>query len=395
MIRTMRILVPGFLSLCLFAEWLPSVEAQTESVSLKQQPVEGTLKPFLGPPEFRIKDVFKGERFPNVVVSMKGTVIVTWGNKSVRAKRSTDSGKTWSDEILIANPGFQGGGLTVDETTGDILTFVEDHHPPAKIRMFRSTDDGLTWNPEDITIHPDSKGHLPSMHMNDHGITLRHGPHKGRLLRPTRWYAGKNDRSKWPEHYTNAMFSDDHGKTWRTSEPFPENGTGEATVAELSNGRIYYNSRIHWNERPRNTRRREAWSDDGGATWKDWRIIDALPDGHQHRSYGCMGGLTRLPVTGKDLLVFSNIETESSKREKGTVWASFDGGKTWPIRRLVFEGAHGYSSLTSGRPGTNTEGMFFHHFESGGGSKVACFNLSWILKGKPTDDGKVPAELLK
>ena len=79
---------------------------------------------------------------------------------------------------------------------------------------------------------------MPSMHMNEHGITHRHGEHKGRLLRPSRWYAGKNERARWPDHFTNAIYSDDGGKTWHTSAPFPANGTGEATVAEINDGTI-------------------------------------------------------------------------------------------------------------------------------------------------------------
>ncbi len=230
--------------------------------------------------------------------------------------------------------------------------------------------------------------------MNEHGITLRHGEHKGRLLRPSRWYAGKNERERWPDHYTNAIYSDDGGKTWHTSDPFPENGTGEAAVAELSDGRIYYNSRVHWQERPENTRRRCAYSDDGGQTWKDYRVVDVLPDGHQHRSYGCMGGLVRLPIEGQDILIFSNIDTPNATRERATVWASFDGGQTWPVKRLVFDGPSAYSSLAAGRPGTPSEGWIYLHFEGGpgGGGTVARFNLSWLLAGEKTGDGAIPQE---
>ncbi len=356
---------------------------------------EGSLQSFIGEPRMEMQQVFRNERFPNIVVTLKGTVIVTWGNNSIRARRSEDGGNTWGDEIVIAKPGFQGGGTTVDETTGDILAFVEDKHPPAPLTVYRSKDDGRTWIPEKVTIHPDSNGNLPSMHMNEHGITLRHGKHKGRLIRPSRYYGKKNDRSEWPNHYTNAIYSDDGGRTWQTSDPFPENGTGEATIAELSDGRLYYNSRVHWQERPENTRRRSAISHDDGQTWKDWQIVDVLPDGHQHRSYGCMGGLVRLPVAGKDILVFSNIDTANAKRERGTVWASFDGGKTWPVKRLVYEGPSAYSSLTAGRPGTPSEGTIYLHFEGGpkGGSQVARFNLSWLINGTRTGNGSLPANL--
>ncbi|MGI9466207.1 MAG: sialidase family protein [Rubripirellula sp.] len=361
----------------------------------KQPIVEGTLDSHLGKPMMEMHQVFSGQRFPNVVVTLDGTVLTTWGNKNVQARRSEDGGKTWQAPITIADPGFQGGGTTVDEGTGDILTFVEEHHPPAKIALFRSTDDGKTWQQEQTQIAPDQAGNLPSMHMNEHGITLRHGKHKGRLIRPTRWYAGKNDRALWPEHYTNAIYSDDGGKTWQTSEPFPENGTGEATLTELSDGRIYYNSRVHWQDRPNNTRRRAAISDDGGQTWKNWTLVETLPDGHQHRSYGCMGGLARLPVADRDILIFSNIDTDQPKRERATVWASFDGGKTWPVKRLVYDGPSAYSSLAAGRPGTQSEGLVFLHFEGGpsGGSQVARFNLAWLLEGELTGDGKIPGDL--
>ena len=229
------------------------------------------------------------------------------------------------------------------------------------------------------------------MHMNEHGISLQHGAHKGRLLRPSRFYGeGNRPDSIWYTHYTNAVYSDDGGLTWQTSEQFPENGTGEAAVAELSDGRIYYNSRVHWQERPQNTRRREAWSDDGGHTWTDYRIVEILPDGHQHRSYGCMGGLVRLPVAQQDILLFSNIDTGEAKRERATVWASFDGGKTWPIKRLVFDGPSAYSSLAAGRHGTPSAGWIYLNFESEEKSKVARFNLSWLLAGEKTGDGEVP-----
>jgi sialidase-1 len=349
----------------------------------------------LGEPDLQIAPLFQRGRFPNVVVTMRGTVLATWADSGVVARRSEDGGGTWGEPLTIAKDGFQGGGVTVDENTGDILAFVEEKHPPAPLTVYRSRDDGLTWQVDDVTIHPDQDGNMPSMHMNEHGITLRHGEHRGRLLRASRHY-GKGNRpaSLFPTHFTNAIYSDDGGKTWHTSHPFPENGTGEAAAVELSDGRIYYNSRRHWAPEDKNPLRRwDGWSDDGGQTWRDVAICEVLPDGPQNTSYGCMGGLVRLPIQGRDILIYSNCDSPQA-RERGTVWASFDGGKTWPIKRLVTDGPFAYSSLDAGRPGSKSQGTIFLLFESGG-AKVARFNLAWLLGGETTGDGEVPDEFSK
>ena len=340
-------------------------------------PFSGRSAPF-----FEIQELFSDERFPNVVVAADGTVVVTWGRENYRVRRSEDGGATWGPEITVANPGFQGGGTIVDETTGDILVFVEAGHPIAPLTLYRSRDHGKTWRAEETTILPNSKGHIPSMHMNEAGITLRRGRYAGRLIRPTRYYAGGNDRAFWDQHYTNAMYSDDGGQTWQASEPFPAYGTGEAAIAELADGTLYYNSRRHKSTDGLDPRRRyAARSYDGGHTWTDLQICEALPDGDQARDYGLMGGLVRLPVEGRDVLLFSNIESPEGRRH-GTVWASFDGGRTWPVKRLAEAGSFAYSSLAAGRAGTPGEGLIYLFYESDGGAKMARFNMAWLLEGR-------------
>ncbi|MEX2569581.1 MAG: sialidase family protein [Cyclobacteriaceae bacterium] len=339
-----------------------------------------------GKPYFESQQLFSDERFPNVVAALDGSIVTTWGNKNIRVRRSEDGGKTWQDPISVANPGFQGGGTTVDETNGDILLFVEEHHPEAPLRFFRSQDQGKSWKEEKVIIHPDEKGNVPSMHMNERGITLEHGAHKGRLIRPTRSYTGGNEREYWPEHYTNAIYSDDGGKTWYTSAPFPAMGTGEAAIAELSDGTIYYNSRRHLSTDGRDPKKRHiAWSYDSGETWEDLSVSETLPDGDQNRNYGLMGGLVRLPIADHDILIFSNIISPEG-RTNGTVWASFDGGKSWPVKRTVDTGGFAYSSLAAGREGTPSEGLIYLFYEGGGppinGGNIAIFNLPWITEGK-------------
>ena len=134
-----------------------------------------------------------------------------------------------------------------------------------------------------------------------------------------------------------------------------------------------------------------AWSDDGGETWENLSVSEELPDGAQHIDYGLMAGLVRLPIDGHDILLFSNIHmtanqvdtsTRTSGRERGTIWASFDGGKTWPVKRLIEEGSFAYSSMAAGREGTPSEGWIYLFYESENGGKIARFNLAWVTNGQ-------------
>ncbi len=333
---------------------------------------------------FEVQMVFEGERFPNVVVATDGTVIATWGSNTYKVRRSEDGGDTWGSIIEVAS-GINGGGVTVNENTGEILIFVEEEHPPAKLSIYKSLDHGKTWDVLDAEILPDLNNNTPSMHMNEAGITLKQGDFAGRLIRPTRYYGEGNKREFWSDHYTNAIFSDDGGITWNTSDPFPVNGTGEAALVELSDGRIYYNSRRHLSTDGMDPRMRyTAWSYDGGKTWSDLSLSEELPDGPQDTDYGLMAGLVRLPLDNIDILLFSNVDSTEG-RTNGTVWASFDGGKTWPAKRLVEDGGFAYSSMATGLEGTPSEGWIYLLYETGdpyGYAYMARFNLAWVTKGQ-------------
>jgi len=366
--------------------------------------MESDVSAFTGPPEMHQQEIFSDERFPNVVVALDGTVLATWGTKALVVRRSEDGGATWGPEIAIGD-GIHAGGVTVDETTGDVVLFGHPEHPPgdrtpAPRTMYQSTDTGKTWAADGAEFNEDARGHLPSLHMCEHGVTLRHGPHADRLLRPARVY----DREEGG--YNTAIYSDDGGSSWECSQPFPIDGTGEGAVVELSDGRVYYSSRRHRfadGEALRH-QRLYAWSHDGGETWVDPEYQKVLPDGPRYRGaegrganynghFGMAGGLCRLPIAGRDILMYSNADHDGHERVRMTAWASLDGGQTWPVKRLVDEGPSAYSSLVAGRPGTPSEGWIYLQYEErGAGGRLARLRLSWLLEGESTGDGAVPAK---
>ena len=236
--------------------------------------------------------------------------------------------------------------------------------------MYESTNDGRGWQEVESTFRPDRHGNVPALHMSEGGITLRSEPHAGRLIRPARVYGDPG--------YNTAVFSDDGGDTWHASEPFPVAGTGEGAIVELHAGELYYSSRTHWfgEDEPFRHERRSAWSDDGGRSWHHAAFEDTLPDGPRYcgrerrgnnynSHFGMMAGLTRLPIPGRDVLLYSIADPVDHERRRRTVWGSFEGGETGPHKRLGYDDFSAYSTIANRCPGTASPGRVFLVFEYG------------------------------
>jgi hypothetical protein len=130
-----------------------------------------------------------------------------------------------------------------------------------------------------------------------------------------------------------------------------------------------------------------------GHMWTDWEVSDQLYEVGEpfyfkfgtKPSYGCNAGLVRLPLeatNGKDVLLFSTPDNPGSTRLRMTVWASFDGANTWPVKRLIYEGPSAYSSLATAK-----DGAIYLLFERGKTKlyesiAVARFNLEWLTNGR-------------
>jgi sialidase-1 len=300
-------------------------------------------------------------RIPAIIVTQKGTVLAFCeGRKNSRSdtgdidlvwKRSTDGGKTWSAQKILWSDGANTCGNpapVIDQTTGIIWLLMTwndgaDKEDAIKLQKARNTrrvfvtssaDDGLTWAaPREITAstkRPEWGWYATGP---CHGIQLTRGPHKNRLVIP----ANHSIKGDAPEAATRShvIFSDDHGKTWQLGG-IEEEKTNESTIVELSDGTLMHNMRSYHGK----NRRAVATSSDAGVTWSPVKLDDALIEPV------CQGSILR--HTGPDgadkgCILFSN--PASTKREKMTVRASYDEGKTWPAFREIFAGPAAYSDL--------------------------------------------------
>lgn len=407
----------------------PALSDEAPPATAAGHPAEGELAPHLGEPLFEQQAVFEGServREPYLAVGVDGTVLAM-RNYDKHLRRSADGGRSWGETQEVPF-GFLDSSFVVDEGSGDLLVL---RLWDGEDRLWRSSDQGATWSEEPILVRHnevmkwmertgfktrgvwdqrDEPGvYILHANASEAGITLRHGPRRGRLIvtatfRPLA-KEHPSDREPVDGIHSCAIYSDDGGATWRVSGLFPDGTTEEAALAELSDGRLYFNTRscsgyhdkaLARELRPDEIYRREAWSEDGGETWEDLRVSPVLIDGGGYdRGYGMKGGLVRLPVAGRDVLLYSNADTAGGERERMTVWASFDGGDTWPVKRLVQETHSAYSSLAAARPGTPDEGTAYLLFEGGPDGRYTAmqfvrFNLAWVLGGEPTGDGELP-----
>ncbi len=345
-------------------------------------------------------------RIPAVLTTKAGTVLAFAEGRKVHsdqaqndivAKRSTDQGKTWAPLQLIHDDGansLNNPTVVQDTTSGRIFLMYQRIPGHLKERspgtatgldgpdIYRnllvwSDDDGLTWSkPQDVTKttkRPEKATTIcsgPGI-----GIQLTRGPHKGRIIFPF----NEGPFFLWNNF---SVFSDDGGKTWTCGENVPghllPDGKGgqrsqlnEVQMAELSDGSVRLNSRQFAGAKVRKT----AVSKDGGATWSAVEDVPEMPEP------SCMASIFRYSFADegeKSILLFSG--PLGGKREHGCLHASFDEGKTWPVKRELFAKSFGYSILTKLKDGTI--GCLF---ETDGANRTVFARIppSWLLQTQP------------
>ncbi len=300
-------------------------------------------------------------RIPALLVTAAGSVLAFCeGRKNGRSdtgdidllyKRSTDNGKTWSDQQIVFDDSTNTCGNPcpiLDRDTGTIwllMTWNDGRDRESAIvdqtsrdsrRVFvcSSNDDGLTWTkPQEITTDvkkPDWTWYATGPGA---GIQLEKSAHRGRLVAPC-----DHIEIKDKAYFSHVIFSDDHGRHWQLGGNTPQPYVNECQVAELTNGALLLNMR---NYNRLHKQRQIAFSQDAGATWQDQRFQTELIEPL------CQASLRRYswPKEGKSgILLFSNPACDSA-RINMTLKASQDEGKTWPLHLQLHAGPAAYSDL--------------------------------------------------
>lgn len=302
-------------------------------------------------------------RIPALVTTNSGTLLAfaegrkggcsDTGDIDLVMKRSENSGTTWSELQVIWDDGDNTSGNpapVVDVETGRIhllMTWnlgtdrepaIIDQESQDTRRVFatQSSDDGTSWAvPREITSDvklPDWTWYATGP---GSGIQLEKGQHAGRLM-----VACDHIEAETKHYYSHVIYSDDHGQTWQLGGSTPQHQVNESEVAELADGRLLLNMR-NYDRAEQN--RKIAWSDDGGLNWSDIESDTTLIEPI------CQASLQRYQFAedsddNRSILLFSNPASKTA-RERMTLRASFDEGKTWSADTLLHAGFSAYSDI--------------------------------------------------
>jgi len=306
-------------------------------------------------------------RIPAIVVTKNNTILAfaegrknhggDSGNIDLVMKRSSDGGKTWSKQIVVWDDGKNTCGNpspVVDQNTGTIWLLstwnrgedrehqiIKQHSKDTRrVFVMSSNDDGVTWSKaKEITTDVKKKNWTWYATGPGSGIQIQKGKFAGRMV-----VACDHIEAKSRHYYSHIIYSDDNGKSWKLGGRTPKHKVNECEVVELTDGQLMLNMRNYDRSKKK---RQVASSSDGGITWENQGFDNTLIEPI------CQASIQRFSWPGaesKNVILFSN--PASTRRNKMTVRASFDDGKSWTVKRQLNAGPSAYSDLAVLNNGT-------------------------------------------
>ena len=266
------------------------------------------------------------------------------------ARRSEDGGRTWSEPVTVAahcgDCGYGDPALVVDRTSGDMLCicasgvglWASTPEVPAGIEVFRSSDHGRTWSgPVSVTSQIYGCGCADTLSCRWRGAFAASGA--ALQLRDGTLAFVIAVRTGEPRRLANHVcLSEDGGRTWRALPAAADMNGDEAKLAELADGAWLMSIR-----NPEGGRRKYAVSHDRGLSWSQPARWEEMCEP------ACNGDLIRYTLRSdgfeRDRLLHS-IPFDEQTRRRVSLLMSYDEGRTWPVRKTVWDTDAGYSALT-------------------------------------------------
>jgi sialidase-1 len=239
-------------------------------------------------------------------------------------KVSHDHGQTWSEQQTVIDRGItyeaRGPAPVYDVETGELFLFTGP-----SLWMISSNDQGRTWSePRSLAEACPAEFWAMRPGVGNCAIQLRHGPHRGRLLVALDLPPA-----------IGVIYSDDHGRTWKPGAVGTFSGACEPTVVELSDGRVIVSPRIGPRRGPKATGRLFMTSHDGGATFAQTRYEPGIPVPGQGELVAVEPPEGSPPHAVRPIVFCGSAEAKT----RPTVYVSLDDGKTWPIAKVIDDGA--------------------------------------------------------
>lgn len=303
----------------------------------------------------------KNYRIPAIITAKDGSLVIASDKRKnneidlphdidILINRSTDNGRTWSNPLTIAegkgyNQGFGDAALVHTNEEGGLLCifvggsglFQSTPKNPNRTYICKSSDNGISWtSPRDITDQLFGSNCSDEIRKNWYGSFCASG--NGLLTKSGRIMFVSAVRETSGNQLSNFVFySDDDGENWQISKRAMLGGD-EAKVVELNDGKILMSIR-----RQSKGARYYTISSDGGINWSEiseWpELIEPNCNGDIIRYYSDKDGNI------KNCLLHT-IPNHPTHRKNVSVFASYDEGKTWPIKKTLCPGESAYSSIT-------------------------------------------------